>query len=195
MLFLKILKKKYFNNCKNIVELYEFKKYIAKMYDYSDKKPHSEVMDPDAYIPITLISVVLSLVTLLISSYLSLIIISLYFTFVIFIQLYLLRDIIKNGFLKFITNIKINSFENKYIYNHNNFIKLMHEIDFDTLTDYQKNSIINNISNKNFDQNDVATIYNLIIKTNNNMLQKKITNFNDEKSGKNVNFFTKNKSS
>lgn len=67
----------------------------------------------------------------------------------------------------------------------------MHEIEFNKLSDSTQNHIINNISNKNFSIDDMKTIYQLIIDTNNSQLKNNIQNFTKEQTGENYTFFNK----
>ena len=189
MLFKKILQKNYFKNIKSIFDVYSFKEFLENQSP--SRYSHRAFFDPDAYIPIGFLTIVVSGACAFGSVFLSLFIISLFLSFVVGVQLYLLRDIIANFIQILVMNNIIKNFEKEYIYNSSNFLQLMHEIEFNKLSDSTQNHIINNISYKNFSIDDMKTIYQLIIDTNNSQLKNNIQNFTKEQTGENYTFFNK----
>lgn len=196
MLFSKLLKTKFFWQNKTLPELYS-KKSAINSYDPS-KVASYDRMSTDSFLATNIILAIIALFSGAFGLKATLIMSSPFVLFNIGYQIFLYNDYIKHFFAKTINNLAVNSFEKKYIYNTDNFVQLMNEINFSSVEEFRKKRLLNNIAQGNFDKDDATIVYNLLIATQTQSLENRLAGANQvqtktpEVEDKDISFFTKN---
>lgn len=196
MLFSKLLKTKFFWQNKTLPELYSEKSTINSYYPSKVSSFHR--MSTDSFIAT---NVILSIIALFSGAFGLTAVLVMSAPFVIFnvgYQIFLYNEYIKHFFAKTINNLAVNSFEKKYIYNTDNFVQLMNEINFSSVEEFRKKRLLNNIAQENFDKDDATIVYNLLIETQTQSLENRLAGASQvptkktEVEDKDISFFTKN---